>query len=76
MDVQSGTGYSVGWFTLALINGGLAQSKQRSGGIWFAVSLLTGPIATLFIVMWPPGTARPVRQRPHPTATDDPAERT
>lgn len=50
--------YSVGWFTLALINAGLAQSKQRSGVAWFFVSLLGGPLATLFIVTWPEGGKR------------------
>ena len=48
-------GYSVGWFTLALINAGLAQAKQRSGLTWFLLSLLGGPIATLCIVGWPRG---------------------
>jgi hypothetical protein len=43
--------YAVGWFTLALINAGLAQGKKRSGGVWFLVSLLLGPIATLLIVV-------------------------
>ena len=45
------SGYAVGWFTLALINAGLAQSKNRSGGLWFLASLLLGPIATLLIVV-------------------------
>jgi hypothetical protein len=43
--------YAVGWFTLALINAGLAQSKNRSGGLWFLISLVLGPIATLLIVV-------------------------
>jgi hypothetical protein len=43
--------YAVGWFTLALINAGLAQSKDRSGGLWFLISLVLGPIATLLIVV-------------------------
>jgi len=33
------TQYGVGWFTLALINAGLAQGKGRSGLGWWAVSL-------------------------------------
>ena len=41
----------VGWGTLALINAGLAQGKHRSGLAWFCVSLLVGPVATLFIVL-------------------------
>jgi hypothetical protein len=43
--------YAVGWGTLALINAGLAQSKNRSGLLWFLVSLLLGPIATFLIVI-------------------------
>jgi len=43
--------YFVGWGTLALINAGLAQSKRRSGLVWFIVSLPLGPIATLLIVL-------------------------
>lgn len=45
------TDYAVGWGTLALINAGLAQAKNRSGLIWFLVSLLLGPIATFLIVV-------------------------
>ena len=45
--------YTVGWFTLALLNAGLAQSKNRGGGIWFTVSLLLGPLATLLLVTRP-----------------------
>ena len=45
------TQYAVGWFTLALINAGLAQGKGRSGLVWWAVSLLLGPIATFVIVV-------------------------
>jgi len=44
-------GYYVGWGTLALINAGLAQAKQRSGLLWFLLSLFLGPIATLIIVL-------------------------
>ncbi len=46
-------GYYVGWFTLALINAGLAQGKGRSGFLWFLLSLLLGPIATLIVVLLP-----------------------
>jgi len=42
--------FVVGWGTLALINAGLAQGKNRSGLAWFFVSLLLGPLATLLIV--------------------------
>jgi hypothetical protein len=45
--------YFVGWGTLSLINAGLAQSKGRSGLLWWLVSLFIGPIATLLIVVLP-----------------------
>ncbi|QNK03503.1 antitermination protein NusB [Dyella telluris] len=43
----------VGWGTLALINAGLAQGKNRSGLLWFLLSLVLGPIATLILVFLP-----------------------
>ncbi len=42
--------WAVGWGTLALINAGLAQGKNRSGLNWFLLSLLLGPIATFVLV--------------------------
>jgi hypothetical protein len=47
------SGYAVGWGTLAFINAGLAQGKGRPGAIWFLVSLVLGPAATLIIVLLP-----------------------
>lgn len=44
------TGWVAGWGTLALVNAGLAQGKNRSGLAWFLVSLLLGPIATFVLV--------------------------
>jgi DMSO/TMAO reductase YedYZ heme-binding membrane subunit len=43
---------SYGWVTLALVNAGLAEQKGRSRWNWFLVSIVLGPIATLFIVTW------------------------
>ena len=54
--------FSAAWFTLSLINAGLAQGKGRSGSIWWLLSLVLGPFATLLIVAWPavtPGTPAP-----------------
>lgn len=48
------------WFSLMLINAGLAEQKGRSRLAWFALSMFLGPIATLCIVVW----------APVPTATD------
>lgn len=45
--------YAVGWTTLALINAGLAQGKNRSGLPFFLLSLLLGPVITLFILLLP-----------------------
>lgn len=42
--------YFVGWGTLALINAGLAQGKNRTGLNWFLLSLLLGPFATLILL--------------------------
>ena len=47
----SGSEYVVGWGTLALINAGIAQGKNRSGLNWFLLSVLFGPIATFFLVI-------------------------
>jgi hypothetical protein len=51
MGAQIESTYVVGWGTLSLINAGLAQSKGRSGLMWWLASLLLGPIATLLIVV-------------------------
>jgi hypothetical protein len=51
--VNESAPYFVGWGTLSLINAGLAQAKGRSGFIWWLLSLVLGPIATLLIVMLP-----------------------
>ncbi len=42
--------YVVGWGTLALINAGLAQGKNRTGLNWFLLSLFLGPLATLILL--------------------------
>jgi hypothetical protein len=51
MVASQTTSYAVGWGTLSLINAGLAQSKNRSGLVWWFVSLFLGPIATFLIVV-------------------------
>ena len=51
--VAAVTGYAVGWGTLALINAGLAQGKNRGGLNWFLLSLLLGPLATFLLVASP-----------------------
>jgi type IV secretory pathway VirB2 component (pilin) len=45
------TPFFAGWGTLSLINAGLAQSKGRSGLLWWILSLFLGPIATFLIVV-------------------------
>lgn len=53
METLVAAPFFVGWGTLALINAGLAQSKNRGGLLWFALSLFLGPIATLLVVVLP-----------------------
>ncbi len=48
------TQFFVGWGTLSLINAGLAQGKNRSGLLWWVVSLFLGPVATFLIVVLAP----------------------
>ncbi len=60
----AGEGYVIGWGTLALINAGLAQGKNRSGLNWFVISVLLGPLATvglLFQETLPPKQPAPER---------------
>lgn len=65
---------TAGWpwagLALALVNAGLAEQKGRSRLAWFLVSLLLGPLATLFIVVWP--RVDPTEVRAEPTAWDLP----
>ena len=46
------SGYAAGYGTLALINAGIAQGKNRSGLNWFLLSLLLGPLATFLLVVF------------------------
>ncbi len=50
---SDGAPWFVGWGTLALINAALAQGKNRSGLLWFLLSLPLGPLATLLLVLMP-----------------------
>ena len=55
-------GYYIGWGTLAMINAGIAQGKNRSGLNWFVASIFLGPIATFVLVLsenLPPGEDKP-----------------
>ncbi len=38
------------WISLALVNAGLADQKNRSRISWFLLSLVLGPFATFYIV--------------------------
>lgn len=44
--------FFVGWFTLTMINVGIAQGKNRNSLLWFFISFLLGPIATFIIVVF------------------------
>lgn len=52
-NLATGAPWVAGWGTLALINAALAQGKNRSGLLWFLLSLLLGPLATLLLVLLP-----------------------
>ena len=52
--------YFVGWGTLALLNAGIAQGKNRSGLGWFLGSLVFGPLATFLLVLQPHGASQQV----------------
>jgi hypothetical protein len=52
-NFADGAPWFAGWGTLALINAALAQGKNRSGLLWFLVSVLLGPFATLLLVLLP-----------------------
>lgn len=54
MTVSASIDAGTFWFTLSLVNAGLAQAKGRSGLNWWLLSLLLGPLATALIVIWPP----------------------
>ena len=43
--------FYLGWGSLALINAVLAQGKNRRGLIWFLLSLVLGPVATLILAL-------------------------
>jgi hypothetical protein len=44
--------FGISWLTLAMINAGLAQGKNRSGLFWGLLSLLLGPLATFILVVF------------------------
>ena len=48
--MEDAQNYAAGWGTLAFVNAGLAQGKNRSGLNWFLISLLLGPFATFILV--------------------------
>ena len=49
--MQQAGQYFLGWGSLCLINAVLAQGKNRSGLIWFLLSLVLGPVATLLLAI-------------------------
>lgn len=49
--IAQGGQFAVGLGTLALINAGLAQGKNRGGLPWFFISIFLGPIATFLLVV-------------------------
>ena len=62
--MEESRGYAVGWFTLALINAGLAQTKGRRGLTWGLLSIVLGPIATFILVVFIQPPAAPTDPTP------------
>jgi uncharacterized BrkB/YihY/UPF0761 family membrane protein len=62
---NSGQMYGIFWISLALVNAGLAETKNRSRLRWFLISLFVGPFATFLIVVWPKST-EPAPEPLHP----------
>ncbi len=50
--------YGVIWGMMAFVNAGLARGRNHSGLIWFLVSLLIGPIATIILIVFFPKQPR------------------
>jgi len=72
--LQPSPEYAAGWGSLALINAGLAQGKNRSGLHWFLLSLLLGPIATFLLVACYEKLPEPRAAKPdRPVVGTDPA---
>ena len=75
MDLTiNGIGGSM-WFTLSLINAGLAESKGRGRLNWWLLSLLLGPITTMRSVAIGPSSSESSHQfrRPRPFDSASPA---
>lgn len=51
------------WFTVAILAGGYARTRNRSAWTWFLLVLFFGPFAAALLVSWPPrvvsGTTSP-----------------
>jgi uncharacterized membrane protein HdeD (DUF308 family) len=41
------------WLTVAILAGGYARTRNRSGWTWFLLALVLGPIAAFLLVTWP-----------------------
>ena len=50
ITVENAPDYAMGWGSLAMVNAGIAQGKNRSGLNWFVVSIFLGPVATFLLV--------------------------
>ena len=60
--LKTDSGFVAGWGTLSLVNAGLAQAQQRSGLLWWAFSLVLGPLATFLVVILPRVERAPVHR--------------
>ncbi|UNK70530.1 hypothetical protein [Microbacterium sp. H1-D42] len=49
------------WFSIALLGGGLAGLQGRGKFWWFLMTLIFGPLALFFLVIW----TEPLKQQRH-----------
>lgn len=53
-DASLTTMVSLMWFTVAILAGGYARTRNRSAWTWFVLTLFLGPLAAYLVVVWPP----------------------
>lgn len=41
------------WLSIAILTGGYARTRGRSAWSWFVLTLILGPIAVTWLVLWP-----------------------
>lgn len=50
MGNRVNSGFAMGWGSLAMVNGAIAEFKGRSPVFWSFISLIGGPLCTFYLV--------------------------